>query len=86
MYAGILVSSEHSKEALKTKALNEVKSVLRELAPIVNASASVVCGTCYTISCEEGAGLAWKAKLPAEKLGLGADMIEKFETTLFEQV
>lgn len=87
MYSSIPVSSQHSL-AVKKRALIEVQSVLRELVrvPIANANASVVCGTCYTMSCEKGSGLTWKARVPNEELGLRADTIEKLEITLFKQV
>lgn len=83
------MSSRHSTTS-KPQALHEVKNVLKELVSIPQADTSVVCGAGYTISCQEGLGLTWKAVLPremdAQDLSVGADVVEKLETTLFKQV
>ena len=85
------MSTRSSPHKVKSQpALNELKSILKQVVAYAEPDPSIVCGTCYTISCEEGAGLMWNKvpkQMAAQELGfLSIPAVDKLDTALFKQV
>ena len=89
-YSGAASLSRGSPHKSKGQALSELKDVLKHVVAYAEPDPSVVCGTCYAISCEEVAGLTWKPvpKLMAsQELGfLSIPAVDELEAALFKQV
>ena len=78
--------SRSSPHKSKSQALSELKDVLKQVVAYAEPDPNIVCGMCYTISCEK-AGLTWK---PVPKLMASQEFcipaVDELKEVLFEQV